>query len=820
MKYRILSLYIFILILSCKKESSSFSSQLDYIPQNASIIIKVNNYQNFKATLASNNFLNSLKTSKAYIALLKKINALQYLEIESESILAFSILENEEIEFTFITHNHSNLLGNDTIQNKIIEQLDYKNSAYKKYEVDDSSFYTLLLNDNLIISSSELLLNSTIENSGKNLKPQTLQKLYKIANDAKPATIFIDLDQSDPFVFSWMKDNVGTNIAEFSDWASLDIDINDEYINLNGISIANDSLKNYLNLFKNSKPLTNSTPYFAPIEADAILSYTFDSHQIFAKNQKEFSELSAPVDSLLNTIEEIGFIYLKNQKAILLNTYGAENITEYLTGIRKRTFDYQGNEIIELTEVDFLNKRLNPIVKDFTTNFCTIIEDAFVFTENIESLQTIIRNYKNGNTFNKSAVYKSAMKKLAEESTILFISNSNNIELILKNRFSEGFYKDIKELATEKYSYAAQAIADKNFYHTNIIVQKIEKENKTTKVAPLFSVKLDTEIANEPQFVTNHLTNRKEIVVQDMNNKLYLISHKGKILWKKELTGSIQGEIKQVDIFKNGRLQLAFTTSNQFLVLDRNGKEVAQFTKTYDGGNLNPLAVFDYDGKKNYRFVVTQGEKIFMYNSKASIVDGFKYTKAEKPIVSAPKHMRIGKKDFLVFKLEDGSLKILNRVGNLRTKVNDKIDFSENEVFLYKNKFTLTDKKGILYQIDEKGKITKTNLNLSNDHGIYATGKTLAVMNDNILSIRGKQVELELGVYTQPKIFYIYDKIYIAVTDLQHQKIYMFDSQAKPIPNFPVFGTSTIDLTDVNNDKKLEFVTKNQNNSLLIYQIN
>lgn len=819
MNYRILSvLYILILVLGCDKEKRTTASQLDYLPKNASTVIKIHNFQSFQESLDTNNFLTNLISSKTYTNFVEKINVLKYLKPESESILVFSESESENFEFTFITNNHLNILNTDTVLDKTIEQFDYNNTTHKKYQVEGSIFYSSIFDNTIVISSSEIVLKNITDNIGKNVSSPILQKLYEIADDTKPASAFINLERTNPFLFPWIKDN--TNIAHFSDWALLDFDINDEYINLNGISIANDSLKNYLNLFKNSNPLTNSTPSFAPIQADAILSYTFDNHKIFTKNQKGFSELSFPVDSLLNTVEEIGFIYSKNQKAIVLNTYGAENISEYLARIKKGTSDYQGNEIMELTEVDFLNKRLNPIINDYATNFCTIIEDAFVFTENIESLQTIIRNYKNGNTFNKSAVYKSAMKKLAEESTILFISNSKNIEHILKNHFSEDFYKDIKETTTEKYSYAAQAIADKNFYHTNIIIQKIEKENKTTKVAPLFSAKLDAEIINEPQFVTNHLTNRKEIVVQDMNNNLYLISYKGKILWKKQLAGNIQGKIEQVDIFKNGRLQLAFTTSNQFMVLDRNGKEVAQFTKTYDGGNLNSLAVFDYAGKKDYRFVVTQGDKIFMYNSKASIVDGFKYTKAEKPIISAPKHLRIGKKDFLVFKLEDGTLKILNRVGNIRTKVNDKIDFSENEVFSYKNKFTLTDKKGVLYQIDEKGKIAKTNLNLSNDHGIYATSKTLAVMNDNILSIRGKQVELELGVYTQPKIFYIYDKIYIAVTDLQHQKIYMFDSQAKPIPNFPVFGTSTIDLDDINNDKKLEFVTKDQNNSLLIYQMN
>jgi len=104
------------------------------------------------------------------------------------------------------------------------------------------------------------------------------------------------------------------------------------------------------------------------------------------------------------------------------------------------------------------------------------------------------------------------------------------------------------------------------------------------------------------------------------------------------------------------------------------------------------------------------------------------------------------------------------------------------------------------------GKMTKTNFNLNQDHGMFATSKTLVLMNDNILSIKGKKVELELGVYTTPKIFYIYDKIYVAVTDLQSQKIHLYDSQAKPIANFPVYGSSLIDMIDMDNDRKLELV--------------
>ena len=286
------------------------------------------------------------------------------------------------------------------------------------------------------------------------------------------------------------------------------------------------------------------------------------------------------------------------------------------------------------------------------------------------------------------------------------------------------------------------------------------------------------------------------------------------------MEGKIQGRIHQVDIYKNGKLQLAFCTNNQFLVLDRNGEEVAPFNKKFEGGNLNPLAVFDYENNRNYRFVVAQGKKVFMYNSAGDIVSGFTYTEAESPIISNPKHFRMGKKDYLVFQLENGELKILHRAGGNRITVNRTIAFSDNEVFLYKNKFSVTDKKGVLHQVDVKGKLAATKFNLGENHGMFATSKTLVFMDDNILNIKGKKVELELGVYTKPKIFYINDKIYVAVTDLQNQKLHLYDSQAKPIPNFPVYGNSVVDLIDMDNDKKLELVAKDQENSIIVYTLN
>ncbi len=116
--------------------------------------------------------------------------------------------------------------------------------------------------------------------------------------------------------------------------------------------------------------------------------------------------------------------------------------------------------------------------------------------------------------------------------------------------------------------------------------------------------------------------------------------------------------------------------------------------------------------------------------------------------------------------------------------------------------------------------IEKTDLNLNSDHGMDATSKTMVIINDNILSIRGKKVTLDLGVYSKPSIFYLNDKIYVSVTDIQNQKTYLFDSQAVPIENFPIYGSSTIDMADIDNDKRPELVVKDQENSLTVFKIN
>ncbi|MGO2402966.1 MAG: ribonuclease HII, partial [Mesonia sp.] len=175
---------------------------------------------------------------------------------------------------------------------------------------------------------------------------------------------------------------------------------------------------------------------------------------------------------------------------------------------------------------------------------------------------------------------------------------------------------------------------------------------------------------------------------------------------------------------------------------------------------------------------------------------------------------------YIVVPEENGTLHILDRVGDSRVKVKEKIDFSNNAWYLHKGLFTSSSLDGKLIQISESGKLTQKNKNFTETNRIDATSNTLVSLSENELRIKGKEVNLDFGLYTAPKIFYLNNKIYIALTDTQTSKVYVFDSQAELLSGFPVYGNSQISIENIDAKGRLEFIVKGEDDSVLIYQMN
>ncbi len=807
---RFFCLALLLITLSCSNNKKNRTKLIHFIPNETSVIIKTSNIESLKSDIQNSDFIQKLAKANTFNHIESKLESLSLLFPKDEMLICFSNGENDSLQYSIITKYHKNLFKRDSLSNYIEETITYKNKSIIKSKLNNNTFYSTVIDSMFFASSSKKIVDDAFLNSNTTIE---LEKIYNTISKDKSLSIIIESENK--FIKSFfIEDSISFN--NFSNYLAIDTDISQDEILISGITKAKDSSKSLINIFKNNLPQENQIQNITPSNSDGFMSFTFSDYNLFETNLKKFNRKDSIVSStLFDNITEVGVIYEDEKHAVILNSIDVIATKDALLSELSTIDSYRQIDIFNFSEPDLFSNTLFPLItSNNATKYC-VLDNFFVFADNLEMLQNIIANYQNKTTLSEQSYFKDIKENLSDESSLLTIVNPSILKAILNKNL-----QDNSNYNLNKYNASAlQFIYDTNFAHVNGIIKKAKTRGYQNSISEVFNIKLDADLLNLPQFVTNHITKQKEIVVQDVNNRLYLISNKGKVLWKKQLQGAVIGNIEQIDIYKNGRLQLAFATPNRVYVIDRNGKDVAPFPAKFNDKITQPLSVFDYDKKKNYRLLITQGKNVLMYDVKAKIVNGFTFKSANKNILTQPNHFRMSGKDYLTFKTED-KLYILDRTGKNRVIPKTSNRFSNQSVYLYKNKFTTTSQNGNLVTIDTRGNTSIQNLRLSNDHHLQTTSKTLVTLTDNKLGIKNRTIELDFGNYTHPKIFYLNDKIYVSVTDLQSQKIYLFDSQAKPIVNFPVYGNSLIDLDNVDKDRNLEFVTKGDSNSIILYQMN
>ena len=187
---------------------------------------------------------------------------------------------------------------------------------------------------------------------------------------------------------------------------------------------------------------------------------------------------------------------------------------------------------------------------------------------------------------------------------------------------------------------------------------------------PNWSIALDAPAIINPQIVKNHYNGEDEIFIQDENNQIYLISNSGKILWKKSIDGSIIGNVHQVDMLKNNKLQMAFVTENKLYIVDRNGNNLKNYPKTLSKKAIVGLSVFDYDKNKNYRFMIpTADADVLLLNMQGEVPTDWNFS-SNADITTPLQYFNIKGKDYIVTANEEKAL-IVNRRGENRVTPKD-----------------------------------------------------------------------------------------------------------------------------------------------------
>ncbi len=813
-------LLVGLLILGCKPEKKEPLNILDCIPQNTFATLQLNDKNMLESALNNLSFLEEL--AKLQPELYQKTKAVIPKDFTPNSLLSFTPEGKAAIAVSFI-YSTSPL---DTLPKSLQAAFTYNNVPIFVEEVAGHSIYSAEIEKVTILSSSQLVLENSIRNiqsKKKGIQENVFYELAAISDENAPMNLYLHQD-----IESLLKEIFpATELFPFmgSSWFSFDFNTKKDPFTLDGVSFINDSIPDEIRFLKGLEAQPLLSPEYVPQNFDAYLALALSDYKAVEDNFKQYSRYqNIPLTNInfdaLSNVDEIAWIRTKSNKALYFHLSNSESTAPLISTSSEVTDRYRNVEIQSQTLPNDIERFLEAFGMAFHPNLVSKMDDFLIFADDKAFLKQLISNRLDGNTLENDFNFKSLQEDLADNSTFLWVGKTTN----LKNQWEElqtDKKKEWDQIKLKKYPLVAlQGIAENKFVQSRLTAQSDNPEQQKNTVINQYSFNLDAPLARAPQWIKNHRNKTQDIVVQDQNNVLYLFSNTGTLFWKKQLSGPIVGDIEQVDLYKNRRLQMAFRTPDRFMILDRNGKIVPPFNKKISSEAPQHLAVFDYDLNRNYRFLLSHGKKVAMYDNRGKNVSGFLLKSLKQPLQNPPKHIRFKNKDYIVLQDIEGQIRILNRQGKDRIRLNGTANSSLNPVFEYRNTFATTTKDGALLQIDTNGNLAVSSLDLRPGHQIDMTTKSLVTLSENKLIIKGIPVMLPYGNYTPPKIHYINNTLYVTLTDLDTQKVYAYYSNGSPVGGFPVYGSSAVDLSNADNDQAIEMVVKSEEEGVLIYQIN
>lgn len=402
---------------------------------------------------------------------------------------------------------------------------------------------------------------------------------------------------------------------------------------------------------------------------------------------------------------------------------------------------------------------------DGSIKYATLYHSYILFSDSLQSLNELIKTLKSGLTaYNNPgfAAYKN--QNFPDTYNYLFYTSPSITNKPFSTLLTSEGQSDLFE-SFKHFSYCL--INDKDGFKYRCELQH-EAENKGKDQNNLWAFKMDSTSSFKPFEFLNHQTKDNEIVVQDNANTLYLLSNKGKLLWKKILSEKINSPVTRVDAFKNGKYQLLFSSNNYIHLIDRNGDYVTGFPVKLEAESTMPLCVFDYESKLDYRlFVACKNNKIYSYTIQGKLNEGFSKVSLEKEMRLPLQYVKVGGSDYLVGIDIEGKIYTFSRKGEPRIGLKNRaiincsafmVDVTTNIHSTYIiyvddksgaiNKISMSDKKEIV-NLNYESEGTKVKYTLVDDNRemdlVTTLNQKFATYNLTGDVLLTKQVNEELG---------------------------------------------------------------------------
>lgn len=647
-----------------------------------------------------------------------------------------------------------------------VEMKDYNGAEIytlvEKKDKDPAS-YTFSIHQNVVLfSQSSLLVESAVGQLGSGISLENNRGFLEALNTAGtrvnlsvfvnhtkvPSTFATQIHPSQRKAFD--------KLANTSQWTELDLSIRDDAFYLNGFSQVSDSLNSFYQIFAKQKPVEIGVTKVLPAQTAAFLTIGISNLEGYLNSYRDFLGKKGSLNSYnLKTnqfnqangfnIKELYTSFFANELALAFIPFeGQEHSSCWFVVAQAQSQSQAKQALTQAIEKYARKNNLAPssfervfkvdqeksvkiyrlpqsglhaslfgelfdIAKD---QYFTFIDSYIVFGSSVESLSRLIL----ANIHNKQLAveqgYVGFSQSLATESNFTAYINPAKAEVLYGQLLHASAAARILsriEAVGKIQGIAIQLTGGKNMIFNNVAARYTPFSIDAPQT--VWETRLDTSISMKPQLVVNYNTQQREIFVQDDKNIIYLINDIGRVLWQRPLPEPILGDVNQVDIFRNGRLQYLFNTKTHLHLIDRNGNNVKGFPVTLRSAATNPVAVFDYDNTRNYRFFIAgEDRSILVYNREGNVVTGWDFDKTEKLVYQPLQHFRNAGKDYIVA-ADANRLYILDRRGIERVPLSKYFSKAANSTIVLDVsangalRFVTTDTLGVVKFISLTGEV-------------------------------------------------------------------------------------------------------------------
>jgi hypothetical protein len=763
-------------------------------------------------------------------------------------------------------------------------------SLHNKTGVNDFSW--AVSGDILMISFSTLVLEDAIRqvNSEESLKTlKGFPEIYATAGKNVDANIFVNFSRLPPGLAAFLKPGyrgMSRPVSSFAGWAGMDINLLSDMLLMNGFVTPPDSASSLAMLFMHQSPqkitvdevlpasvasfvtvsVADPGAYFASYRSylQGIGKLTAYNNNLQALNEACQSDIPAMFTEMMDN--EITLAYdspepdTDSSRIFILIRVKSQGLAESrMTDLLMKsaatatrplsayTTDYRlDNEISfkihRLPIGNLLGSLFGSLFTGPGEQYYALLDNYIIFGPSAASLKSLIHNQVLNKTLENDAAYKEFKNNLSPKSNILYFTNLSKSQAVYAP-----FLKSEIGISWKKYEAVFQKVpvmgfqlfSNNNMLYCNFLVKYLSSYNQETHT--VWESKLDTLAAGKPVFVVNFLTKQNEVFVQDQNHTIYLINQVGRILWKLKLPDPINSEVFQVDYFRNGKLQLLFSTRNYLYLIDRKGNFVEKYPVKLRSPATCGVSVFDYENSRDYRlFIACEDKRVYAYGKEGTLVTGWSFGQSESEVNQPVSHFRVGDKDFLVFG-DRFRTYILDRKGSTRISTGTFFPHSvRNNYCLHLPHdgsgagVVTTDTTGKAYFILFNGEVKTAELDhFSANH--YFDYKDLTgdgemefiFLDGNKLSVYGSNKErLFSYTFNEPidtrPVFYQFTSgdRKLGVVCRNENRIYLFNKDGSLYQGFPLQGNTPFSIGNFGDSlSRFNLVVGSRDNFLYNYRV-